>query len=167
MGKNASVWEAVGDRMKVPRTHEADTISTNILVSHSDSAKPNSQSSKGAYVIAKHREMRVELHILFLSLGGLWSTPSLCRETNTPFTAGGIIFQRRLPDLLGYTFSKQDSHSQWLRLEWPVSSVSLSEHDTLGPTLVCSASSWFVLATWSTVRAGVMGPCMIAGGMSV
>lgn len=122
-------------------THEADTISTNTLVSHSDSAKPNSQSSKEAYVIAKHREMRVELHILFLRLGGLWSTPALCRETNTPFTAGGIIFQRRLHALLGYTFSKRDSHSHWLSLEWPVSSVSLSEHDTLGPTWVCCASS--------------------------
>lgn len=75
-------------------THEADTIATNALVSHSDSAKPNSQPSKEAYVIAQHREMRVELHILFLGRGGLWSTPSLRRETNTPFPAGGIIFPK-------------------------------------------------------------------------
>lgn len=72
MGKNASVWEAAGDRTRCQRwgTHKADTMSTNTLVSHSDSAKPNSQSSKEAYVIAKHREMEVELHILFLPAWG-------------------------------------------------------------------------------------------------
>lgn len=103
MGKNASVWEAAGDRTRCQGwgTHKADTMSMNTLVSHSDSATPNSQSSKEAYVIAKHREMGVELHILFLRvLLGMWSTPSLCRETNTPFAAGGIIFQRRPPTLL-------------------------------------------------------------------
>lgn len=45
-------------------------MSPNTLVSHHHGAKPNSQSSKEAYVIAKHREMGVKLHILLLQAWG-------------------------------------------------------------------------------------------------
>lgn len=44
---------------------KADMMSTNTLVSHSHGAK-TSQSSKEAYVIAKHGEMGAKLHILLL-----------------------------------------------------------------------------------------------------
>ena len=50
---------------------EAEMMSTNTLVSHSDGAKPNRQSSsKEAYVIAEHREMGVKLHMLSLQAWG-------------------------------------------------------------------------------------------------
>lgn len=64
VGKYSSVEKAVGDRNKGAKdrgTHKANMMSTNALVSHSHGAKPNSLSSKEAYVIAKLGETGVKL----------------------------------------------------------------------------------------------------------
>lgn len=92
-------------------THKADMMSMSISVSHSHGAKPNSQSSKKAYVTAKPGEMGVKLHILFLQAWRsvvhplpLHEDKKLPLQLEGSFSKGGHLWPQNA--LLGYTFIK-------------------------------------------------------------